>query len=77
MGVSVGVKVNVGNGVSDGWGVMVSVEVKVGWMVAGSVGEGSGLVVQVGSRVGVGVGWISVSPPHPIDKYVIARRTKV
>ena len=47
--------------------MMVSVEVKLGWAVAVSVAEGSGLVVQAGSMTGVGIGWMNVSIPHPID----------
>ena len=50
----------------------VSVKVKVGCGVAGSVGEGSGLIVQVGSKVGVDAGWINVvNAPHPIDANAI------
>ncbi len=69
----VGVNVNVGGEVSEGWGIMVSVEVKVGWGVAVPVGEGSGLIVQVGSTAGIGAGWMNVvSTLHPIDASAIA-----
>jgi hypothetical protein len=72
MGVSVGVNVNVGNAVSDGWGEAASVKVKVGCGEAVSVGEGGGFVVQVGSMVGVGYGWMNfVKAPHPSDVSVI------
>jgi len=72
-----GVYVKVGSGVSVGWEVKVSVGGNVGCSEAVSDGEGSGLVVQVDSTSGSGVGWINVvNVPHPIDKNVIARRTK-
>jgi hypothetical protein len=68
--VNVGVKVSVGRGVSDGGMVGVSVEVEVGKTVAvrEAVGEGSGEAVQVGAMVGVGE--ISLKPPHAIRKRV-------
>lgn len=50
-----------------GDGVIVSVAGNVGWTVSVTVVVGSGLIVQVGSMVGVGIGWINVSPPHPIE----------
>jgi hypothetical protein len=65
--VAVEVDVNVGRGVSEGDGVNVSVAENVGWAVSATVVVGSGLTVQVGSIVGVGIGWINVSPPHPIE----------
>ena len=73
-----GVYVKVGSGVSVGWEIKVSAGGNVGCGEAVPDGEGSGLVVQVGSTSGSGVGWINVvNVPHPIDKNVIARRTKV
>ena len=69
--VSVGVKVVVGSGVSEGGIVGVWVGKDIGVIVAGCVGEASGLDVQMGSNVGVGaVGTISLNPPHPIRKRV-------
>jgi len=66
------VKVNVGKGVLEGWGVNVSVGDTVGWTVSVTVGVGSGLIVQVGAIVAVGIGWINVNPPHPIEEIVSA-----
>ena len=74
----VGVKVNVGTAVSEGWGGKVSVDVNIDWMVAVPVGEGSGLIVQVGSMVGVSTGWRKVvNIPQAIDKNVVAKRRNV
>ena len=68
----------VGSGVSVGWGVKGSMKGKVGCGEAVFVGEGSGLIVQVGSISGSGEGWMNVvNAPHPIDKNVIARMTNV
>jgi hypothetical protein len=56
----------VGRGVSDGEGVDVFVGNKIGVTVAGGVGEGSRLAVQVGG-VTVG-GVIRLNPPHANGK---------
>jgi hypothetical protein len=74
--VRVGVKVAVGRGVSEGGIVGVLVGKDIGVIVAGgcdssptAVTSGSGLDVQIGSNIGVGVvGTISLNPPHPIRK---------
>jgi hypothetical protein len=51
--VRVGVKVDVGRGVSVGGRVAVLVGNAIGVTVAGAVGEGDGVNVNVGARVGV------------------------
>ena len=62
---------NVGRGVSEGGAVGVSVGGRVRVAGTGWNGEGVGLVVQVGSKAGVGEGCaIKLSPPHPRDKRV-------
>jgi hypothetical protein len=61
--------VNVGDGGTDG----VSVGIKVWIRVTVSVGEGSGLKVQVAALKTVGTGWeIKVNPPHPTEKRVVS-----
>src|SRR6266498_498371 len=67
--VSVGVKVEVGEGVSEGRRVGVFVGKNIGVMVAGGVGEGSGPAVQVGSMIGAD-GDARLNPPHPISRRV-------
>jgi hypothetical protein len=68
--VSVGVKVDVGGGVSDAGVVGVIVGNRIGVMVAAWVGEGRGEVVDVGTTVGVG-GTISPNPPQAIRKKAV------
>ena len=65
--VKVGVKVNVGRGVSDGGRVGVPEGEGVRVTVVVSVGEGDGVVVSIGIGVGVGAA-IRFSPPQLINK---------
>jgi len=67
--VSVGAKVEVGEGVSEGRRVGVFVGKNIGVMVAGRVDEGNGSAVQVGSMIRVG-GTAKLNPPQ-----LMSRRT--
>ena|SRR6266536_6602989 len=73
--VRVGVKVDVGRGVSEGGAVGVSVGEGVSVSVAGcdssstAVTSGDGVMVAVGVVVGIG-GAIRLSPPQPRSKKV-------
>jgi hypothetical protein len=68
-GVRLGAGEDVGEGVSEGWRVAVSVGKGVGEIVrvADAVAEGSGLKVPVGTNVGVG--WaMNLIPPQAMMK---------
>jgi hypothetical protein len=67
--VSVGVKVAVGEGVSEDRRVGVFVGKNIGVIVAGGVGEGNGSAVQVGSMIGVG-GTAKLNPPQLMSRSV-------
>jgi hypothetical protein len=66
----VGVKVEVGRGVSVGVELGVVVGNKIGVMVASGVGEGDGGAVEVGIAVEVGE-TISVDPPQAMRKKAV------
>jgi hypothetical protein len=67
--VNVGVNVKVGRGVSEGRRVDVFVGKNIGVRVAGGVGKGSGLVVQVAAMIAVGEA-TRLNPPHPTSRSV-------